>query len=124
MGYTVLEELFLTADGRLVGNGDPDGKWVYARPGAVLDDDDCEKFGLSPDAQPADPEPEAELEPEAAPEPPAAVEASSEEPAAPAVKSKKRGRVSPKPSEAEMPAVQDDFKVEAKGSFTPPTDKE
>lgn len=45
-GYLVKERLALTADDRLVPEGHPDARWLYAVPGRMIPYRDALKYGL------------------------------------------------------------------------------
>ena len=56
--YEVTERLVLTADGRVVPEGDPDGRWLYAIPGQQVPLAEAERYGLVKQAEATEPEPE------------------------------------------------------------------
>ncbi len=60
--YAVTERLCLTEDGRLVPEGDPAGRWLFAIPGQSIPMDEARRYGL------VGSEPESEAEPEVVPE--------------------------------------------------------
>ena len=65
------KRLYLTEDDRVVSEGDPDARWLYAIPGRSIPDDEAEKYGLVDGSVPL-----AEVSSEKAPK---AVETPSEE---------------------------------------------
>lgn len=63
----VTQRLFLTEDGkRVVPEGDPDGRWLWATPGMSVTEFDAKRYGLIKD----EPEVVPEAEPEKAVETP------------------------------------------------------
>ena len=46
------ERLYLTADDRVVGEGDPDAAFLLAGPGSVIDRVEVERLGLTPEPAP------------------------------------------------------------------------
>ena len=55
MTFEVTERLYLTEDDRVVADGDPDARWLYAVPGKRITLEEAEKYGLA-DGGPADSE--------------------------------------------------------------------
>ena len=60
----VKERLYLTEDDRVVPDGDPDVRWLYAILGSNISDADAAKYGIVDGLAPR-----PESEPEATPEP-------------------------------------------------------
>ncbi len=66
MTFEVDKRLYLTGDDRVVPDGDPDARWLYAVPGKRIPLEDAEKYGLvggadeAPDAE-SPPDEEAEV---------------------------------------------------------------